>query len=160
MPTVITRAATPAVLPSHTSALGFSPSIAPAIPVSTAPPAIAARRSHQGEIRIGSGAGEGGGVFERATELLDGDHAGEATVGIDRHQGAEAAQVRVREQRVERGVVADEEAAVVVDDVRNQRDGAGDLGDVVGGFALEQAEEPVGGVDDREPGPAVAEEVL
>src|SRR6201996_5523030 len=160
MPTVITRAATPAVLPSQTSALGFSPSISAATPVSAAPPATAARRSHQGEIRIGSGAGEGGGGCERAREVLDRDPAAEAAVGVDRHQRAEAAQVRVRQQRVERGIVADEEAAVVVDDVRNQRDGAGDLGDVVGGFALEQAEEPVGGVDDREPGPAVAEEVL
>jgi hypothetical protein len=48
----------------------------------------------------------------------------------------------------------------VVDDLADQGDGAGDLGDVVGGFALEQAEEAVGGVDDREPWPAVAEEVL
>src|ERR1700735_5484542 len=98
MPTVITRAATPAVLPSHTSALGFSPSITAATSVSAAPPATAARRSHQGEIRIGSGAGEGGGVFERAAELLDRNHAAQAAVGVDRHQGAEAAQVHVRQQ--------------------------------------------------------------
>ena len=40
-------------------------------------------------------------------DLLGRDHAGEAAVGVDRHQGAEAAQVLVAEQGVERGVVAD-----------------------------------------------------
>ena len=38
--------------------------------------------------------------------------------------------------------------------------GAGDLGNLIGAVADEQAEEAVGGVDDREPGPAVAQEVL
>ena len=47
-----------------------------------------------------------------------------------------------------------------VDDFADGGAGAGDLGDLVGGVAVEQAEEAVGGVDDREPGPAVAEEVL
>jgi hypothetical protein len=58
-----------------------------------------------------------GGVPESATELLGRDHAGQFAVGVDGHQGAEAAQVLVRQQRVEGGVVADEEAAVVVDEV-------------------------------------------
>ena len=37
---------------------------------------------------------------------------------------------------------------------------AGNLGDLVGAVAVEQAEEAMGGVDDREPGPAVAQEVF
>ena len=47
------------------------------------------------------------GVAQRSAHLLGRDHSAEAAVGVDRHQGAEAAQVLVAEQRVERGVVAD-----------------------------------------------------
>ena len=85
----------------------------------------------------------------------------EAAVGVDRHQGAEAAQVLVGEQRVERGVVADwKRPSVALEQVGDVGGGAGDLGHLVGAVAVEQAEEAVGGVDDREPGPAVAQEVL
>ncbi len=67
----------------------------------------------------------------------------------------------LREQRVERGVVADLEGAVVVlEQVGDEGGGTGGLGDLVGFVAHDQAEEAVGSVDDREPGPAVAEEVL
>src|SRR6201996_3531188 len=143
MPTAITTAATVAVVPSQASAVRGSEPTAPTRRLGAAPVAIAAASSNQGESLIESGTGDAGRFFERAADLLDGDDAGEAAVGVDRHQRAEPAQVLVRQQRVERRVVADEEAAVVVDDVGDQGDGAGDLGDVVGGFALEQAEEGV-----------------
>ena len=65
--------------------------------------------------------------------LLGGDDAGEAAVGVDGHQGTEAAQGSVAEQRVERGVVADLEGAVVeLDQVGDERGGARDLGHLVG----------------------------
>ena len=93
--------------------------------------------------------GAPGGVAEGAADLLDGDHAGEPAVGVDRHQGAEAAQVLVAEEGVERGVVADEEAAVGVDEVGDVGAGARDLGDLVGAVALNQAEEAVGNARER-----------
>src|SRR5262249_16848304 len=103
-----------------------------------------------------------GGVAQGAADLLGGDYAGEAAVLVDRHQGAEAAQVLVAEQRVEGGVVADLEGrlAAVLEQVGDQRRRARDLRHLVGAVADQQPEEAVGGVDDREPGPAVAQEVL
>ena len=68
----------------------------------------------------------------------------------------------VGEQGVERGVVADLEGAVVAARAGRRR---GRSAREVSGTSsalsrTTQAEEAVGGVDDREPGPAVAEEVL
>ena len=95
-------------------------------------------------------------------DLLHGDHAGEPAVCIDRHQRPEAAQVLVAEQRVQWRVVPYVKSpwsrSIQVGDLLELA--PGHLGDLVGAVAFEQAEEAVGGVDDREPGPAVAQEVL
>ncbi len=48
----------------------------------------------------------------------------------------------------------------MLEQVGDVRGGAGGLGNLVGFVAHDQAEKAVGGVDDREPRPAVAEEVL
>src|SRR4051812_13311682 len=87
------------------------------------------------------------GVPQRASYLLDRDHAAEAAFGVYCHQGAEAAEVLVREEVVQGRVVADEEAVVVVNHFADQGAGAGDLGDLIGGVAVQQAEKTVGGVD-------------
>ncbi len=101
------------------------------------------------------------GVAQGAAHLLSRDHAAELAFRVDREDGAEAAQGAVGEEGVEGGVVADLEGAVVaLEDVGDERGCAGGLRDLVGFVADDEAEEAVGGVDDREPGPAVAEEVL
>lgn len=44
------------------------------------------------------GGSSGGSVPQRPSDLLDRDHAAEAAFGVDRHQGAKAAEVLVCEQ--------------------------------------------------------------
>ena len=50
--------------------------------------------------------------------------------------------------------------SVALEQIGDERGRARDLGHLVGPVADEQAEKAVGGVDHREPGPAVAQEVL
>src|SRR5215218_7711759 len=133
--------------PPASPAIGAKPSaLSPPAPISPASSGATGRLTSR--------------VPQRPPDLLDRDDAAEAAFGVDRHQGAEAAEVLVGEEGVEGSVVADEEADVLVDQVGHMGAGPGTLGHLVGPVALDQAEKAVGGVDDREPGPAVAEEVL
>ena len=101
-------------------------------------------------------------VAERPADLVGRDHAAQPAIGVDRHQRSEPAQGVVAKQRLERLVVAHPERAgrIRLEDVAHRRGGAAHLRHGVGGTALDQAAKPLRRVDDREPGPAIAQEVL
>ena len=101
-------------------------------------------------------------VAKSAADLVGRDHAPQPPVRVDGHEPAEAAQRVVAEQGLERGVVADPQrpGGVQLEHLADGLRGAARLRDIIGGLADQQAAEVIAGVDDREPGPAVAEEVL
>src|SRR5512134_3825060 len=98
---------------------------------------------------------------ERPADRVDRQNAADPTLRVSRDDRAEPAEGLVLEDRLERGVLAHRDGATVAGEhIADGGRGALDRRDLVRRAAVEEAGEALSRIDDREPRPAVAQEVL